>query len=71
MSMFAELRGRLFSASPMEDGMSHEGEVLVADSRARLSPSEQVEQKLRGALANGQYFDAGLTEAQSMRPKPR
>jgi len=69
--MFAELRGRLFSASAVEEGLPQDGEVLVADSRACLSPSEQVEQKLRGALVNGQYFDTGLAEAQSERPKPR
>lgn len=71
MSMFAELRGRLLAASPTEDDLDREGEVLVADSRAHLSPSEQVEQKLRGALVNGQYFDAGLTVTKSPRPKPR
>ena len=70
MSMFAELRGRLLAASASEDDLDREGEVLVADSRAHLSPSEQVEQKLRGALVNGQY-DAGLTATQSTRPKPR
>jgi hypothetical protein len=71
MSMFTELRGRLFSGSPREESLDHEGEVLVADSRARLSPSQQVEQKLRGALVNGQYFETELTATRALRPKPR
>ena len=71
MSMFADLRGRLLAASATENDLDREGEELVADSRARLSPSQQVEQKLRGALVNGQHFEEGLAATRAMRPKPR
>jgi hypothetical protein len=58
--MLAELKRRF--ASTGEETSEREGgeEVLVADNRARLSPAQLVEQKLRTVLSNGQFVASAL-----------
>ena len=69
MPMLADLR-RLLLAGSQDHEEEQQGEVLVADTRARLSPSQQVEQKLRGALVSGQFVAVGLASIRQ-RPRPR
>jgi hypothetical protein len=58
--MLAELKRRFASIS--EEASEREGgeEVLIADNRARLSPAQLVDQKLRTVLSNGQFVASAL-----------
>jgi hypothetical protein len=68
MPMLTDLRRRLLAdPQPEQDGVL-DGEVLIADTRSQLSPSQQVEQKLREFLI-GRNATAKMATRQ--RPKPR
>lgn len=70
MPMLAELERR-FAASRDEIANRDSGEeFLVMDNRARLSPAQLVEQKLRTVLQSGQFVAATLSGWRQRR-KPR
>jgi len=68
MPMLTDLRRRLFGTPEPEQESVLDGEVLIADTRSHLSPSQQVEQKLREFVI-GRSFTAKTATRQ--RPKPR
>jgi phage terminase Nu1 subunit (DNA packaging protein) len=70
MPMLAELERR-FTTS-VEDASDRGGneEVLVRDDRARLSPAQLVEQKLRNVMQTGQFVAATIS-GWHRRRKPR
>jgi phage terminase Nu1 subunit (DNA packaging protein) len=65
--MLAELERR-FTTS-IDDGSERGGneETLVRDDRARLSPAQLVEQKLRTVLQSGQFVAATISGWQRRR----
>jgi hypothetical protein len=68
MPTLSDLRSRYaeFSGDPVQRGDADE--VLIADSRSRLSPAQVVEQKLRRALASREPAAAPLAN-RVRRPK--
>lgn len=70
MPSFADLQSRFAQPASLPETRSQSfEEVLVCDSRASMTPTQMVEQKLRNALqfgsATASSFDAGR------RQKPR
>jgi hypothetical protein len=61
MPTLADLRVRLTSASRGPNVPAGSDEVLVADSRSKLSPAQIVEQKLRQALNDSRAPSRGPT----------
>lgn len=70
MPMLAELERRFTTPSDEVSERGGNEEVLVRDDRARLSPAQLVEQKLRTVLQNGQLVAATISGWQRRR-KPR
>ena len=68
MPMLTDLRRRLLAAPQLEQDSIVDGEVLIADTRSHLSPSQQVEQKLREFLISRNFT---AKTAARQRPKPR
>ncbi len=44
------------SRSSLQDGSTHEEEILITDLRGRMTPSEGVDRKLRVALRRASSF---------------
>lgn len=70
MPMLAELERRFASSGDENLERDSGEETLVTDHRARMSPAQLVEQKLRSVLQSGQFVAAALS-GRTRRQKPR
>ena len=62
MPTLADLRVRLTNASRGPSIPAGSDEVLVIDTRSKLSPAQIVEQKLRQVLSAGRARPCGVSE---------
>jgi hypothetical protein len=69
MPTLMELRSRFTAEAESHEFFSDVDEVLVADTRGRMTPSQIVEQKLRGVLRHSAELTASLPRFRPRKPK--